>query len=209
MRYRLFWLAAFLALAADLFSKQYVFSWVLGGMPPLNPELGYPPPKIIFSGWLEFALHYNRGAVWGVGQGRTGILIGLTSLIIPAVVLMAYSCRAQKAPLWALGLLLGGAAGNLYDRIFEPGVRDFIHVLIRYNDRTWPIFNLADSAIVVGVIWWATWSMFFAPAEEAEKTLPDDAKNQNAEETNPAATKTNAPAAISSSAPTTESGDTA
>ena len=152
---------AVLALAADLLSKHWIFNWLLA-----TPTQAYP----IVPGWLRLSLHINEGAVWGMGGEHPTILLMVTALIIPVVGVMAWSCRHEKAPRWALGILLGGAAGNLYDRVFtavqlnrypEPveGVRDFIDMGIP-GVYSWPVFNVADVAIVVGVVIFAWWNLF-------------------------------------------------
>lgn len=157
LRFRHFWIATILVLLADLVSKSLVFEW-LRGVPGQRREL--------VDGLLWFSRHVNEGAVWGLGSGQQTLLLLVTALILPAVVAIAYTSRDPKTPLWSLGLLLGGAAGNLYDRAmvveelhYSPvpiqGVRDFIDL------EWWPIFNVADVAIVVGVIWYLGWSLFF------------------------------------------------
>lgn len=155
-----FWIAAVVACAFDLLSKHLIFSWLLD-----VPGHAFN----IVSGWLRLSLHINEGAVWGMGNEHPLLLLFVTALIIPAVGVMAWSCRHEKAPLWALGILLGGAAGNLYDRIFtavqlsrydQPiaGVRDFIDMSVP-GVYSWPVYNVADVAIVAGVAVFALWNL--------------------------------------------------
>lgn len=150
-----FWCAAVLALTADLLSKKYVFAYLDTIMPVQQ--------RVVIPGVLVFSKNINEGGAWGVASGYSALFLVVTALIIPFVVIMAYSCRDRGAPLWALGLLAGGAAGNLYDRIFVSeylyhrgeyvrGVRDFIDV------GWWPVFNVADIVIVVGVAVYMLWS---------------------------------------------------
>ena len=100
----------------------------------------------------------NRGAAFGVlnnGEGawRTAILIGVSSLV--AIFIASQLWRLPRTS-WpntnvtpvALGLLLGGAAGNLFDRIAYGSVTDFLQVFI--GSYEWPSFNAADSAISIG-----------------------------------------------------------
>jgi signal peptidase II len=99
-----------------------------------------------------FNLLRNPGAAFSVGTGDT---IVFTAIAVAVVVYIARTARKLYSIGWAitLGLLLGGALGNLTDRIFRaPGlfrgnVVDWIEVT-----RYWPVFNLADSAIVCGGI---------------------------------------------------------
>lgn len=155
-----FWLSALLAAAADLGSKSWIFAWL---------QRQGDETFVIIPGWLRLVRHINQGALWGVGSGSPLLLLFMTAVIIPVVILMAVSCKEKKAPLWALGLVLGGAAGNFYDRLFtaetvafaeEPvaGVRDFIHMSWPevYN---WPVYNIADVAIVAGVAVFVLWNL--------------------------------------------------
>lgn len=97
----------------------------------------------------RFVLTYNSGAAFSVGAGRSGVFTLLASLTITA--LMAYALWLRQRPLQALsfGLILGGAAGNLFDRLLRDNgghVIDFIEVA-----RWWPVFNVADMALFCGV----------------------------------------------------------
>jgi signal peptidase II len=110
----------------------------------------HPPVKIIPS-VLDLELTRNPGAAFGMATGAT-VLFTLVALIVVGVIVR--SARRLGSTAWAvvLGLLLGGALGNLTDRLVRaPGplrgeVVDWIHL------HHWPIFNLADSAIVIGVV---------------------------------------------------------
>jgi signal peptidase II len=110
----------------------------------------HPPVKLIPS-VLDLELTRNPGAAFGMATGAT-VLFTLVALIVVGVIVR--SARRLGSTAWAvvLGLLLGGALGNLTDRLVRaPGplrgeVVDWIHL------HHWPIFNLADSAIVVGVV---------------------------------------------------------
>jgi signal peptidase II len=105
--------------------------------------------------WL--VLTFNSGAAFSLGRGVTPIVE--TVVVVLVVWLLVFSRRASRAastPMAVgLGLLLGGAAGNLIDRVFRHhhgAVIDFIDA-VRIGDHDWwPVFNVADAAIVVGVI---------------------------------------------------------
>lgn len=113
---------------------------------------------------LRLVCHYNTGGAFGWMSGNTLIFLTATVILIPVLVLMAYQCQAMNAPLWALGMIVGGAIGNMYDRLMHIGVRDFIELV---NPTTgfplWPVFNIADVAIVVGVIIYLGWSFLASP----------------------------------------------
>jgi signal peptidase II len=133
---------AVIAAAADVVSKAIVVAH-------LRPN----QPVHLLGDVFEFWLTRNPGAAFSVGTGETAVF---TVIAFGVIVYIARTARNLYSLGWAiaLGLLLGGAAGNLGDRIFRaPGlfrgdVVDWIGVVPRY----YPIFNLADSAIVCGGI---------------------------------------------------------
>lgn len=92
---------------------------------------------------LWFQLILNTGAAFGLFQSL-GPLLALISVIL---IYAGYKIiRHEEDPLlvWSLAPILGGAAGNLIDRVFRGGVVDFIKI------PAWPLFNLADCAITAG-----------------------------------------------------------
>lgn len=95
--------------------------------------------------------HRNLGAAFGILQGQLWFFVIVTIVVI--VFIVYYMHKHAKTSTFLgiiLGLLLGGAIGNFIDRIFRDGVVDFLDVYIfTYN---YPIFNIADSALVIGVI---------------------------------------------------------
>jgi signal peptidase II len=99
-------------------------------------------------------LTYNRGAAFSMGTGVTPVVEAAVVVLIVGLILFSRraSRSASKPVSVALGLLLGGALSNLEDRLFRHlpvhgGVVDFIRAA-----GWWPVFNLADSCIVVGVV---------------------------------------------------------
>lgn len=145
----------------DLATKAFVFQ-ALGGVPPPGHVCDDACGHFLWvlPGAFRLICHYNTGGAFGWASGKIFLFLGAAAVLIPALVLTAYHCRDPKAPVWALGLIVGGAVGNLYDRIFHVGVRDFLEVV---NPRTgyslWPVFNVADIAIVVGVAVYLVWSL--------------------------------------------------
>ena len=140
--------AAFV-LAADIITKALVVTH-------LRPA----EPVHLLGNVLMLNLLRNSGAAFSVGTGNTIIF---TAIAVGVVIYIARTARNLRSVGWAitLGLLLGGALGNLVDRLFRaPGflrgdVVDWIE-LTRY----WPVFNLADSAIVCGGILTVLLAMF-------------------------------------------------
>ena len=106
-------------------------------------------------GPANLVLAYNQGAAFSLGTGVTPIIVaGVVVLVVGLLLFSRRASRAASVPVSVgLGLLLGGALGNLGDRVFRhlpghPGsVVDFIQAV-----SWWPVFNVADSSIVVGVI---------------------------------------------------------
>jgi signal peptidase II len=97
---------------------------------------------------LDLQLQYNSGAAFSFAQGWAPVLGGLAVVVV--LVLLGAVRRARSTPIAvALGLVVGGALGNLADRVFRSNhgaVIDFIAL------HFWPTFNVADSCIVVGGI---------------------------------------------------------
>jgi signal peptidase II len=112
-------------------------------------------PVRILGGLVHLSLTWNSGAAFSLGTGYTWIFTIVASAVVVFLIVLS---RKIAYPAWAvaIGLVLGGAAGNLVDRYFrEPGfahghVVDFISVFKPYGEA-FPIFNIADSALCCGV----------------------------------------------------------
>ncbi|MFE4694593.1 signal peptidase II [Streptomyces sp. NPDC056749] len=131
---------AVLAYLLDLISKMIVVA-----------KLEHEEPIEIFGDWLKFDAIRNAGAAFGIGEAFTVIFTAIAAVVIIVIVRLA---RKLYSLPWAiaLGLLLGGALGNLTDRIFRaPGV--FKGAVVDFiAPAHFAVFNLADSAIVCGGI---------------------------------------------------------
>jgi signal peptidase II len=105
----------------------------------------------IIPGILNFHYSENAGAVFGIGQGMQKWLLLGTAVALVAI-LWAIHRYAREHPVlcFGLGLLLGGALGNAYDRLMLDIVRDFIDVYV--GPHHWPTFNVADMAICAGAV---------------------------------------------------------
>lgn len=114
--------------------------------------LGQSIPLI--EGFFFLTSHRNAGAAFGILQGQRLFFILITIIVI--IGLVYFLAKGNQKPLvsWALALILGGAIGNFIDRVSTGEVVDFFDVKINlgffYYD--YPIFNVADSALVVGVL---------------------------------------------------------
>src|SRR4051794_19529847 len=104
----------------------------------------------VIENFLYITSHRNRGAAWGILEGQMWFFYLITVVVIIAIIY--YMQKAEKeGSLFrlSLALILGGAIGNFIDRVLHQEVVDFIHTYpFGYN---FPIFNIADSSLVVGV----------------------------------------------------------
>ncbi len=110
-------------------------------------ELGDREPVELLGGLLTLRLVRNPGAAFGVAQGLTIAFTVVAAVVV--VIILRLSRRLRSLP-WALalGLVLGGAVGNLVDRVFRAPGPGRGHVVDFLELPHWPVFNLADSAIV-------------------------------------------------------------
>jgi signal peptidase II len=99
---------------------------------------------------LRLTYVQNRGAAFGLLQDQTTFFV-LVGILVIGVIAMSYRYLPRSGFLLhlALGLMLGGAIGNLIDRVRQGYVVDFVD--FGYRANWWPVFNVADSAIVIGV----------------------------------------------------------
>ncbi len=172
-RYGVFAGLATIGCAADLLTKHWVFQW--RGLPRENNEWWLWEPYI----GIETAV--NPGALFGVGGGYGHVFAVLSILAAIGIGTWLFWFGAAKDR-WltvALGLVLGGILGNLYDRLglwvqpdyplaWKSGVRDWI--LFRYGQYTWPNFNIADSLLVCGAVMLMLHAYWEQPEQKAETT---------------------------------------
>ncbi|WAA10651.1 signal peptidase II [Fervidibacillus albus] len=104
----------------------------------------------LIDGFLYITSHRNKGAAWGILEGQMWFFYLITMFVIIFIVYyMQKYGKGKRLFSFALALILGGAIGNFIDRLFRKEVVDFIDVYIFTYD--YPIFNVADSALVIGV----------------------------------------------------------
>ncbi len=148
-----FLLIAIAGVAADLLSKHYAFATLME-RPQQKAEL--------IPGCLNLRLSTNAGIVFGISWlPPWTVLVASAAAMVAVAVLFAGSSRRAWGTHAALAMILSGAVGNAYDRLFSnirfPGepdarvgqVRDFID--LHLGDAHWPTFNVADVLLVVGV----------------------------------------------------------
>lgn len=140
-------LAAGVTLVVDLATKAWAVANLMG-----------QPPRPVAGDWLRLVFATNQGAAFGVGSERPLVPIAASAVVCVGLVLLARTRFARPiATRIAIGALLGGTLGNLYDRLFRTfdattwwghqrphGVVDFIAM------GPWPAYNIADLAIVGG-----------------------------------------------------------
>lgn len=136
-----------LVIAMDIVVLDQVSKWFANTHLPYSEAIPVLPV-------LNWTLHYNKGAAFGMLAEAGGWQrFFFTGLAIVAVIVIGYllktSQTTQKIYRAGLACILGGAIGNVIDRIVFGHVIDFIHV--HYQAHHFPIFNLADSAISLGV----------------------------------------------------------
>lgn len=135
----IYYVVAILIILFDQVSK-----WVIVNYMELGQKI------TVIENFLYITSHRNRGAAWGILQGQMWFFYIITTIVV--VILVVYIMKLkphQKVFGISLGLMLGGAIGNFIDRIFRKEVVDFIDTWIFTYD--FPIFNIADSALVIGV----------------------------------------------------------
>jgi len=134
---------AIIGLSLDLWSKSWAFS-----------TLGLAERRPVVDGWLSFTLSYNTGALFGIGKGFKIVFV-LASVAAFGFVLYLFGqySRSRKSLHCALGMIMAGALGNVYDRLSFGKVRDFIKFDMTVGTfELWPwVFNVADMLLVVGV----------------------------------------------------------
>jgi signal peptidase II len=142
---RLFSSACLASLAADQATKVWI-----------DAHLGFADRIAVVEGFFSITHVRNRGAAFGLlaeapEPVRVALFIGIT-LVAIGMILVYFQRLAPGDRLAALslGLILGGATGNLIDRILRGEVVDFLHFVL-WGGYAWPDFNLADTWIVVGV----------------------------------------------------------
>lgn len=134
-----FWAVAGAGAAADLVTKYLAFR-----------NIGKGEVVQVIPGILNLTCSLNRGGVWGIGQGKSGWFILFSLIAAGFVIWLSHTTpRSRLLTHIALGAVLGGAIGNLYDRLQCGAVRDFVDVY--WGRRHWPTFNVADALICIAV----------------------------------------------------------
>ena len=137
-----FFLTALVTLILDIVTKRLIVA-------TLHPH----QVKQVIGDWVRLTYIHNPGAAFGLFPGSRGVLIAVSIAAVFVVTAVAWNKHRSMSVL-PLGLILGGAVGNLFDRIRLGEVVDFVQIGIP-PETYWPVFNVADSAVTIGVIWLA------------------------------------------------------
>ncbi len=152
LAYRAFWLCALGVFVLDQLSK----SWIGARLP--FPTYGEPGAIRVVPGFFYIVHLGNTGAAWSMFSGRS---VALALLAVATLAAIFFWRRAlglrDRAAQVSFGLLCGGIAGNLVDRLLHGHVIDFLD--LHFGSYIYPTFNLADSGICVGVILYLFFSL--------------------------------------------------
>ena len=188
-RYVLFWTIAVVGCATDLVTKRLVFD---------HPRLFHGSEWWLWPGHVGIQKSLNEGALFGMGQGWVWVFAGFSVAVAVAIPVWLFVFRAARhlGLTIALGGIMGGVVGNLYDRaglhgldwgMFKPelagqpvyAVRDWI--LVQWNDHyVWPNFNIADSLLVVGAAALLFLSYWGTPSGALSKEAPSETGEDSA-----------------------------
>jgi signal peptidase II len=109
------------------------------------------PPVVVVRGVLDLSYTTNSGGAFGLGQSAWWIFASATIGVSAAILIGAPRVRRTSTAV-ALGLVLGGALGNLTDRLLHGDMLLRGYVIDFIDFHVWPVFNVADAAIVVGAV---------------------------------------------------------
>ena len=156
-RYRILFALAALVTAADQLTKALVTAYI-----PLHR------PVEVIPGFFDLVHLHNRGAAFGFLnrsdiEWQFWLFLGATAFALWAIVTLTRNARHDPLLFSGLGLILGGAIGNLVDRLRYRAVLDFLDFYL--GDWHWPAFNVADAGICVGALL-ACIALYRAPQEQ-------------------------------------------
>lgn len=158
-RWKIFVLVLLVSLVADQATKVWARSSL-----PVHPASCEVPDDIVahrcyaravkvIDGYWDWQLSFNPGASFSLFKGQAGARVFLSviaALAVAGMVWMVKKSRPDQRVLhWALALTAGGALGNLIDRVRFGVVTDFVHW--HWKSHDWPVFNIADVALLIGV----------------------------------------------------------
>ena len=158
---------AVVAAVIDQLIKLYINSSIA-----LNEERGFIPHV------LSITHIRNSGAAWSIMEGKTWFLVLLPVVMIAAALWFMYRSRhGSRLALISLGLVVGGGIGNLIDRVRLHEVIDYLKCEL----FDFPIFNFADTCVVVGAVMFCIYMFFFDGSDKKEESVKADNKPNESE----------------------------
>lgn len=138
-------------LASDLYTKNLAKEYLAPDM-----ERGFPWARAveIVPGYFDFRWAQNYGAAFSFMEQYPWVILMISSAMILGIMIWAFRMRQKQLIVQlSFGLIIGGAVGNLIDRVRYGYVIDFLHAYFMRNGKEyfWPTFNVADMAIVGGI----------------------------------------------------------
>lgn len=122
---------------------------------------------VVIPGILSFAYVENRGAAFGMLADSRWVFMLLSSVLIVALILLIkFSKITHPLFIISVSMILGGGIGNMIDRVFLGYVVDFI----KADFIDFPVFNMADSAVVIGTILFAVYLIFYDKQLSVKRT---------------------------------------
>ena len=164
-------LSATLFLAADRYTK-VIF----------KPLINTGESTDFIKGFIDFTVISNEGGAWGMLSGHTWILLSITLVVMLILITLLLKFGTKnKLIFWSVCLILSGGTGNMIDRIFNGGkVIDFLHFEFW---PTFPVFNIADCAIVIGsgllVLYFILDTIKETKAKRNPTNIPDNKNEEN------------------------------
>jgi len=140
--------AVMYGMAGAVFAVDRLTKWII------ETHVSAEDSHVVIPGFFEIVHSQNQGAAFGLfaestSAWRTVLLIGFSVVALVALTVMLWrTSRLDRKTAIALALILGGAMGNVFDRVLWGKVTDFL--LFYIGSYQWPTFNAADSAIVIG-----------------------------------------------------------
>jgi signal peptidase II len=134
--------------AAAVFALDRLTKWII------ESRVSFFDTHKVIPGFFDIVRSQNRGVAFGIfndstSEWRTLLLVIVSLAAVVLVSAMLWNAhKLDRYSLWGFSLILGGAAGNVFDRIVFGRVTDFL--LLYIGEYQWPTFNVADSAIVIG-----------------------------------------------------------
>lgn len=132
----------------------------------------------IIPGFFNLVYVQNTGAAWGMFNKYPWILLGISIVVFIAILyFFRYLAEGWQERYYALALIISGIIGNSLDRVFRKAVVDFLDFFI--GSYRWPAFNVADSAITVGVAIMIISNLLRPQAKKSEETAKEPAVDSN------------------------------